>query len=100
MFYFKKIGESLPIGVESLWLKLEFECKLGLRVVAMTPEGVSRLNDVSMTFTQIIDTTEGDLDDFADGPGTESFDDIWVSLTAKTTKPSCCFPQAKLWVWQ
>ena len=76
MFYFKKIGESRPIGVESLWLKLEFECKLGLRVVAMTPEGVSRLNDVSMTFTQIIDTTEGDLDDFADGPGTESFDDI------------------------
>ena len=75
--YFKKIGESLPIGVESLRLKLEFECKLGLRVEAMAPEGVSRLNDVSMTFTQIIDTTEGDLDDFADGPGsTESFDDI------------------------
>ena len=76
-FYFKKHGEWLPTGAdslrskleferklgllvlamemapESLRLKLEFERKLGLLVISMALEGVSRLKDVSMTFMQI-----------------------------------------------
>ena len=73
-FYFKKHGESLPAGAESLRLRLDAERKLGLLVLATAPsEGVSRLNNVSVTFTQI-ETIDGDLDDLADGPGTKRSD--------------------------
>ena len=95
-FYFKKYGEWLPTGADSLRSQLEFERKLGLLVLvmAMAPEslrlleferklgllvismaleGVSRLNDVSMTFMQI-ETIDGDLDALPDGPGTERSD--------------------------
>ena len=72
-FYFKKHGESLPAGAESLGFKLELERKLGLLALAMAPEGVSRLNNVSVTFMQI-ETIDGDLDDLADGPGTKRSD--------------------------
>ena len=85
--YFRKHGECeslllvggaresfLLVGVESLRFKLEFERKLLVLVKALASEGVSGLNDVSITF-KVIETIDGDLEDLAvDWPGTERSD--------------------------